>query len=213
MRSFASALLVVAAAWLAWVVWRPAPPPFPEPPVRQALPQQEGVPQADLYVVTRRLVWKQAVADMGKRLKEAGLEPIDIHNREPVELHTFDDPTSFKSQRSAEKRKAEWRKAGISGAEVLKSCGRFIVGLGRFYLTAYAEQMQNRLKRLGKPYKYERRNITIPAFRFAFGPMNQEAADQTWGKLQNMGLADPVVMPAAQFMDLYGSVIGKGEPE
>jgi hypothetical protein len=210
MRALAAALLVAAAAWLAWQAWQPVPAPAPAPAVRLALPQQSNTPAADWYVVTRRLVWKQAVADMGKRLIEAGLIPIEIHNREPVELHTFDDPDSFKSQRAAEKRKAIWRKAGVGEAEVLRRGDEFIVGLGRFYLTAYAEQMQNRLKRLGKPYKYERRNIVIPAFRFGFGPMDEDEAKQTWKKLQDMGLADPVVLPAPRFVEMYGDAIGKG---
>jgi hypothetical protein len=64
--------------------------------------------------------------------------------------------------------------------------------------------MQERLKRIGKPYRYERRTVIIPAYRFVFNPMEKDKATKSWQKLQNLGIAEPVMMRESEFQKLYG---------
>jgi hypothetical protein len=149
------------------------------------------------------MVWKEAIASLRDRLYKEGFETQLIVKQEPIELHAFDDARVFKSQASAEKVKNEWRKKKIE-AEVLKREITYVVGLGRFYLTSYAEQMQERLKRIGMPYHYERRTVTIPAYRFVFNPMNKEEATRSWQKLQDLGIADPVMIRESEYQKVYG---------
>ena len=78
------------------------------------------------------------------------------------------------------------------------------VGLGRFYLTEYAEELEQRLKKLGKPYRYEQRTVVIPTYRFVFPPMHKQQADKLWHGLQALGVGNPILIKASEYKRLYG---------
>ncbi|HKI60307.1 MAG TPA: hypothetical protein VKA23_04665 [Mariprofundaceae bacterium] len=203
MKHLPIAVAMMIAGWLAWQAWQPPLSPPAQISVKGALPEKVDAGPEMWRIVTKRMVWKKAIAAMRDRLYKEGFETQLIVKQEPIELHAFDDPGVFKTQAEAEKVKKVWRKKKIE-AEVLKREITYIVGLGRFFLTSYAEQMQERLKRIGKPYKYERRTVTIPAYRFVFNPMEKAEATKSWQKLQNLGIAEPVMMRESEFQKLYG---------
>ena len=203
MKHLPVAVAMIIAAWLAWQAWQPPVAPPAQLSVKGSLPQKIGAGPEMWRIVTKRMVWKEAIASLRDRLYREGFETQLIVKKEPIELHAFDDPGIFKTQAAAEKVKTVWRKRKID-AEVLKREITYIVGLGRFFLTSYAEQMQERLKRIGKPYRYERRTVIIPAYRFVFNPMEKDKATKSWQKLQNLGIAEPVMMRESEFQKLYG---------
>ena len=203
MKHLPIAVAMILAAWLAWQAWQPPVSPPAQISVKGTLPQKVDAGPEMWRIVTKRMVWKEAIASLRDRLYKEGFETQLIVKEEPIELHAFDDPGVFKTQAEAEKVKAVWRKRKVE-AEVLKREITYIVGLGRFFLTSYAEQMQERLKRVGKPYKYERRTVIIPAYRFVFNPMEKEEATKSWQKLQNLGIAEPVMMRETEFQKVYG---------
>jgi len=194
---------LLLAAWLAWHAWQPPVTIQPKATVRAEVPKMKDAGPVLWRIVTKRMVWKQAIASMRDRLYREGFETQLLVKREPVELHAFDDPRGFKTKAAAEKVKAHWRKKKID-AEVVKREITFAVALGRFYLTSYAEQMQARLKTIGKPYTYERRTVTIPAYRFVFEPMEKAEAEKSWKRLQDLGIAEPSMMKESQYQNLFG---------
>jgi len=194
---------IFAAAWLAWNAWQPPTSISKTSSVRSSIPENKYAGPELWRIVTKRMVWKKAIASMRDRLYKEGFETQLIVKREPVELHAFDDPRNFKTQANAEKEKTKWRKKKID-AEVIKREVTFAVALGRFYLTSYAEQMQERLKQIGKPYQYNKRTVTIPAYRFIFNPMKKKEATKSWEQLQNLGIADPVMMRESEYQRVYG---------
>jgi len=203
MKQTVVAISLLLAAWLAWQAWQPPVVKHSGTTVRSTLPVVKDAGPELWRIVTKRMVWKQAISTLRDRLYREGFETELVVKREPVELHAFDDPGSFKTQAAAEKVKAKWRKKKID-AEVVKREITFAVALGRFYLTSYAEQMQSRLKTIGLPYNYERRTVTIPAYRFVFKPMQKPEAEKSWKQLQNLGIAEPAMMKESQFQRLFG---------
>lgn len=203
MKRLAAGLLVAVCAVIAWQAWQPPASTDRQGTVRAAIPQNGPAKQEKWRVLTHRMVWKQAATAMQERLTKAGIKLTRIQRKEPVELHAFDDPGTFKTQQAAEKVKAIWRKKGIK-AEVLKREITYGVGLGRFYLVDYAERMQAQLKKTGLPYQYERRTVVIPAFRFVSGKMDKAEAEKLWRTLQDMGIASPVLISESRYLALYG---------
>ncbi len=200
-------LIVVAlllATWLAWLAWQPPVINQPGLTVRAVLPEMEDAGPELWRIVTRRMVWKQAIASMRDRLYKEGFETRLIVKREPVELHAFDDPGTFKTLAEARKVESQWKKRKVD-AQALKREITFGVALGRFYITSYAEQMQARLKTIGLPYRYERRTVIVPAYRFVFNPMEKKQAEKSWKRLQNLGIAEPAMMKESEFQRLYGT--------
>ncbi len=204
MKQLSAMVAVLIAGWLAWQAWHPPTPTTVAPSVKSSIPENRYAGPEMWRIVTKRMVWKKAIASMRDRLYKEGFETRLIVRREPIELHAFDDHRIFKDKESAEIAKIEWRQKKIE-AEVLKQKSGYTVGLGRFYLTSYAEQMQERLKRIGKPYRYERRTVTIPAYRFVFNPMEKAEATKSWERLQNLGIADPVMMRESEYQKMYGN--------
>lgn len=210
-------LLLLGLAWFAWQ--RPEQPPAGPQSVRMLLPAAPAVvaaapeaetaqPEAGLWrLVTHRIVWHESVKALAKRLREAGLNPRQLQQLEQVEMHVFDDPRSFATHAEAARARHEWLVAGVQ-ADILKAPGGkgYIVGLGRLYMSEYAEQLQSQLKRIGKPYRYERRNVELPVWRFVFPAMAKKDADTLWQRLQQMGVADPVLVPEDRFRELYPDV-------
>ncbi len=200
LRSLFTALTLAILVWLAWLAWTPPKHADNAPTARVELP---GAESDGLWrVVTKKLVWKKAADGMRDRFVEEGLEPILIRHREPIDLHAFDDRRTFGSIKKARSIQAEWQKNKVE-AEVVQDNGIYRISLGRFFLTSYAEQMQDRLQRLGKPYSYEKRSIEIPTFRFTFPPLPKEDAEQLWRFVQNLGIADPALVEEQRFLMLY----------
>ncbi len=222
--------------WLAWLAWQPptpAPPPLqvrapiPEPvpePAPEQLPNEASAAgqQPDRAkrpatprlwrVVTHRFVWKQAARELHKQLADAGLPVRVIARKEDVELHAFDDARLFTRRADAVKARQAWKNKGFEASLIRPDEAHFGVALGRLYLAAYARQLQARLAASGMRYRYERRLVHIPTWRFTFPPTPKPAAEKLWNRLQQMGVADPVLMPERQFQSLYGKAPAETGP-
>jgi len=203
-------IMVTASVALTWLAWNPPRIQNHLTRIHMALPETPSLNAGPWRVMTRRMISKQAVNGMRKRLLETNFHPELIQKREPVELHAFDDPRIFKKQSEAGKVKAKWRAMGVE-ADVLHHLTKndekvFKVGLGRFYMSEYAEAMQEQLKRSKQPYNYERRTVSIPSYHFVFPMMTKGEAQILWKRLQNMGIADPVIMQQNEFERLYPKV-------
>jgi len=215
MKMLLRSLLVLALLWLTWTAWQPPQTIVHQHAVKATLPDVPSGTRADptdnrerWRVITRRIVWGDAVKTLEQRFNEAGLTPIKIKTREPVIMHAFDDGRIFQDFNAAAKVKSAWEKQQVD-ADVIKvsiEVGKtvYMVGLGRFYLTEYAEQMQNRLRQIGKPYRYEQRTVELPVWRFTFPPSDKASAAKLWEKLQDLGVASPTLMPEDKFEELYG---------
>jgi len=200
-------IFITATISLTWLAWNPPIVQNHLTRIHMPIPDIQSLDAGPWRVMTRRMISKQAVDGMKARLLDAGFHPELIQKREPVELHAFDDPRIFKKQSEAGKVKAKWRALGVE-ADVLHHLTKddekvFKVGLGRFYMSEYAESMQEQLKRSKQPYNYERRTVSIPSYHFIFPAMTKGEAEILWKRLQNMGIADPVIMQQNEFERLY----------
>ncbi len=208
MRHILALALIAGLVWLAWQAWFPPADNTQQADVQVWLPERPdmGVKEAEKWrVFTRRMVWDKAVEAFQAKLKEKGIEALVLKRKEEVMLHVFDDPRVFDSFAEAAKAKKEWK---IGSVEILKrDDGKFYLGLGRFYLPAYAEQREIRLNKTGKPYTYEQRRKVIPTYRFIFPPLPEKEAEILWKSIQDMGAVDPVMMTEDEFNALFvGSI-------
>jgi len=201
-------LLFVLLTWLAWL--KPASAPTPAT-VRISLPAQphsetlQSESAKTLWrVITRRVISQAAVNALTQLLKSMGLEPITIRKQEDVTLHAFDDATLYNSSEEASTASTIWRNHGIETTVIKVQKDVYLIGLGRFYQTHYAEGMQTRLREIGKEFRYQQRTVPIPTWRFTFPPMEKIEADKLWKQLNNSGEIMPVVMPEPRFQELYG---------
>ncbi len=209
MRSLFSILLAGLLIWLAWISWQPpAPQNIAQNRSHISVPESESQPWR---VITRKIISKAAVGSMQKRLKQAGLKPIRITHREAVELHAFDDARTFVTKKEASRAKGDWEKLNMS-ADIMKSNHAFTVSLGRFFIAGHAMRMHARLKKTGKPYRYEKRQITIPVYRFTFPSGNATESRLLWQKVQELGIAEPALMPEKQFVNVYGKAGPENQP-
>ncbi|WP_176582342.1 hypothetical protein [Mariprofundus erugo] len=196
-------------ALLAWFAWqRPAAAPV-QGSVRIHLPdevwQAEAARHAQWRVVTRRLVSRASANTLHYRLSQLQLSPIAILRTEEVVLHAFDDARLYASRGEAVAAAVMWRQAGIEVNIIRVNQSLYMVGLGRLYQDRYAELLQQRLDREGRPYRYERRIVPIPTWRFTFAATDMVAARVLWKKLEASGVMMPVMMPEVRFQLLYGS--------
>jgi hypothetical protein len=203
-RTWLTAIGLVILTALAWIAWSPSPLPPDQSTVQGSLTEASAGKPSAWRVVTRRLVWGQAAKSMQQRLQQAGFSPILMERKENVPMHAFDDATIYPSTAAAAKAAAAWKKLGFE-ANIIETPDGYLVGLGRFFIASYAEQMQTRLKQTGRPYRYQQRMVEIPTFRFTFAPTDHDTAKQLWQRLQNLGIADPVLMPASRFAQMYGN--------
>jgi hypothetical protein len=202
-RHLAAAILLIFLAFLAWNSWQPPASPTSGKAVRAYLPQQTG-PEAGLWrVVTRKIIWKQAAMALKKRLEEKGFRVVSLTRREQVVLHAFDDSRTFSSLKAAQRARANWKKLKIE-AGVTKKDGKYAVALGRFYLPEYAERMRISLAATGKKFRYERREVKIPVYRYTFAPGDRKAAEKLWKQVQALGVAEPELMAEKRFQELFG---------
>ena len=201
MRSLLSLLLAGLLIWLAWVSWQPpASQNLSQNRPHIAVPEDESQPW---HVVTRKAISKPGAESMQKRLEQAGLKPVRITRRESAELHAFDDARTFPTRKEAIQTLPEWKKIKLD-ANIMKSNDTYSISLGRFYMGEHALRMHARLKKTGKPYHYEKRKVTIPVYRFSVSSGNASDAKEVWQKVQELGIAEPVLMPEKQFMNIYG---------
>jgi len=200
MKNLLGLIITILMTWLAWNAWFPAPTISEQADVKAWLPERPdmGVKEAENWrVFTRRMVWGKAVDSFRERLKEKNIEALVLERKEDVMLHVFDDPRSFKTHQEAEKALKEW---DINEVDILKrEDGAFMLGLGRFYIAAYAEQREKSLNKTRKAYNYHQQNKTIPTYRFVFPPLPEKEAEILWRRIQEMGAVDPVMMTDDEF--------------
>jgi len=213
MHKFFSALLVILMAAGAWQAWHPPTVVSQVQPLAFSIPNIAPLDAGLWRVVTRRMVWKKAVNGMQRQLNTLDYPLTLIRKKEPIELHAFDDVRLFSTKKEAYVAKAWWKKKNVD-ADVLDTSEAgdapiYRVELGRYYLSAYAQDAQEQLKAAGKPYRYQKRQVMIPSYRFAFPAMTKSEAEILWRRLQNMGVADPVMMQASKFDSLYQAYVSK----
>ncbi len=213
------ALLLLVFSAMAWFVWQqPVSAPVPET-VRRSIPDLPLQPIHTLTeniakpaeqksdglwrVITRRVITSSAARALSLSLKQLSLEPIMFTGREAVEMHTFDDPFLFNTYEKAILTKDNWLRNNIEATVIKTDDGLFIVDLGRFFQIEYAEAMQERLKKTGKPYRYQRRSVPIPTWRFTFAASDKQQAEIIWKQLQSSGISMPVLMPESAFQETY----------
>ncbi|MDQ6995770.1 MAG: hypothetical protein Q9M18_09270 [Mariprofundaceae bacterium] len=206
-------LVVAMASILAWWAWHPPLVTTDIQVVNFSIPNVAPLDAGKWRVVTRRMVWKKAVESMRTQLLTLDVPFTLIRKKEPIELHAFDDARLFSTKREANLAKAKWEKLHID-ASVFDTSGDnqspvYRVELGRYYLSAYAKDTQQQLDKAGMPYRYQKRQVMIPSYRFAFPVMFKSEAEILWRQLQNMGIADPVMMQAVKFNELYSDVANK----
>ncbi|MDQ6975146.1 MAG: hypothetical protein Q9M22_01125 [Mariprofundaceae bacterium] len=203
MRHLLVSLLLIALSWATWMVW--------------VSPQQAPTPAAvDVYitappastdglwrVLTHRMVWKQGVHDLQRKLASIGLTPQLITRKERVKLYTFDDARTFISVASARGAQAAWQQHGIMDVDVVVKNSGYGLGLGRYYIMEFARNTEQRLRRSGLPYKRDKRVVRIPAMRFVFPPMSRPKADTLWQKLQALGVGKPIIIRDEEFKRRY----------
>ncbi|RMH60531.1 MAG: hypothetical protein D6678_05635, partial [Zetaproteobacteria bacterium] len=131
--------------------------------------------------------------------------------REAILLHVFDDPRIYADHASAARAQARWRKLGIA-ADILPVDAhdhRFRIGLGRYYLDAYALAFQEDLKARGLPFVYHRMRKRIPVYRIVFPAQPHDEAMALWRKLHQAGINTMLLMRErdfrANFADLQPS--------
>ena len=195
-------LLFFLAGWMAWAAWQP-PVVAPTASSRPfALPERPGEAGALWRVVSRRMIVPKAADALGEMLRKRGLSPLSIRRRETVELHAFDDPHSFAERKAAVRVRDAWKKAGFE-AELTLSDGKFGVALGRLYMAPYAQSLERRLKLSKRPYVYHRKELEIPTWRFTFAATPYAEAKRLWRRVQETGVADPVLMREARFRRMF----------
>ena len=204
MKNIIGLLIASALSWAAWQAWFPTDTISKQADVRAWLPERPllaGQEAEKWRVFTRRMVWKKGVDTFQERLKEKNIEAILLERKESVQLHVFDDPRTFKNIDLAKKAEKEWK---IEEVDVIKNDnGTYTLGLGRFYLPAYAEQRQERLDKTGKEYVYKQHKKTIPTYRFIFPALPEKEAEILWRSIQEFGAVDPVMMSENEFNAMF----------
>jgi len=206
MRNLLVVMFLITLSWVTWKVWVPALPP-PTPAAVDVYVTPPPYASNKLWqVLTHRMVWKQGVNDLQRKLSTLGLSPKLMVRKERVELYVFNDARTFHSLRDVKNALAAWHQRGIKDVDiiVLKQEHAYTLALGRYYIMEYAQKTERQLQQSGLPYTQSRRTLNIPAMRFVFPPMSRSQANILWGKLQNLGLSQPVMIQADEFQRRYG---------
>jgi len=202
-------LAIVLLALLAWFFWQqPAVMPV-EKTAHTLLPAIEGQVADQWRVVTRRMVTDAAVTALTDRLRALGLTPVTLNSREEVTLHAFDDAIIYDTRSAADLAAQRWKDKGMAVNIIEVSDTVYLIGLGRLYQDENAGLLQQELQKSGMPYRYQRRNVMLPAWRFTFSPLAHGDAQQLWKQLADSGVAMPVLMPESRFQLLYGALLHK----
>jgi len=202
-------LIFCLLALLVWFLWqKPAGSPE-QPVVRIAVPHTERAGTADetvtlWRVVTRRLVSRASVNTLSYRLQQMGLTPIEIRTQEEVTLHAFDDAAEYKSWKEASAATERWKEKGVDVNVIKVDDTQYMLGLGRLYQEKYALLLQQKLQQTGILYRYQRRSVAVPAWRFTFDATDRGRAEILWKQLEETGVMMPVFMPESRFQMQYG---------
>jgi len=219
MKIFWFLSLSIALAGLAWLAWQSPLPASAPLSVQKNLPAyspdtnrvasikaQETVQTQELWrVITHRVISKEGIAALKKRLLAMRLQPVSIQNMEDAIMHAFDDAVLFKSSKQAHTMARLWQQYGIETNVIKADKGIYLLGLGRLYQARYAEDMQKKLDRVGRKYRYQQRIVPIPVRRFTFAPSTRKVAEKLWKKLNVTGVMMPVIMSETQFNKTYGN--------
>jgi len=197
-------------AWIAWQAPARAPEanmvrtPIPKLP-DSALEPESTVAETTMWrIVTRRVVSKAAFTSLKRKLEGMHLAPVTIKNQEDVTMHAFDDAILFKTSSNAWKASHIWKSHQIESTVIkVEDAGVYLVGLGRFFQAKYAEGVQKRLEKTGRKYRYQKRTVPIPTWRFTFSATDKQQAQDLWKKLHDTGVIMPVLIAEDRFQELY----------
>jgi len=222
MKTLWRLLLILVLASLAWLAWqKPLPAPAPAS-VQTSLPPTapkhsdsdtasprtgQTQPQQLWRVITHRVMSKEGIAALQRRLLAMHLKPIRIRSTEDTTMHSFDDAVLFKSHRQAQSIAEFWQQHDIETNIIKAAKGVYLLGLGRLYQVKFAEGMQKKLDKIGRKYRYQERRVPIPVIRFTFPPSDKQEAEKLWAKLNITGVMMPVIIPEKQFDKTYGNSI------
>jgi len=199
-------LILCLLALLVWFLWQ-KPAVSPEQPiVRIALPHAErsATAEATLWrVVTRRLVSHASVNTLSYRLQQMGLTPMEIRSQEEVTLHAFDDARQYNSWQDASAASEQWKAKGVDVNVIKVDDSLYMLGLGRLYQEKYALLLQQKLRQTGMLYRYQRRTVSVPTWRFTFAATDRGRAETLWKQLEDTGVMMPVLMPESRFQIQY----------
>ncbi len=204
LKNIIGILSVLVLSWLAWAAWFPPEFTHEQSDVRVFIPERPNLGSLEhekWRVFTKRMVWKKAVDELQAKFKEHNMDPIILERREAVQLHVFDDPRTFVSNAEAQAALKEWK---IDSVDILRrKDGKYMLGLGRFFLPEYAKLRQEALQALKKPFKYSQETKIIPTYRFIFPALSEKEAEVLWKNIQDMGAINPVMMTENEFNALF----------
>ena len=215
MKRFWQLLGTVALLIVAWVSWQWLQPVLTPKAAKHAPPSISQSTEHDRQssaqqsanrlwrVVTRRVITRAGRDALRQRLTGIDSSMLLVAGKEQVTLHAFDDPRLFASHHAAAQAAHQWQQAGIEANVMQTEDHHYRIGLGRYYEVEYAEELQDQLRRIGKPYHYQPRSFAIPVWRFTFPATSKDVAERLWQQLERNGVAMPALMPDAQFQRLY----------
>jgi len=212
MRRLILIACIVAVGALLWLSWQKPLRTTPALTLQHALPDEQRTSKADparqrWRVLTHRVLSKEGIAALKKRLEAMGLHPVAIRSMEDVTMHAFDDAVIFKTSRKAHRAEKIWRKHKIETHLIRVEKGIYLLSLGRLYQVRYAELLEKDLDRVGRKYRYQKRLVPIPVVRFTFAPSDKPEAEQLWKRLNDAGVMMPSLMPENRFNERYGNDI------
>jgi len=206
--------LIIAMAALAWLAWQSPMPASRQSAIQARAPDAGDVTKSAAVaggalwrVVTHRVISREGISALKKRLVAMHLTPIAMHSTEEMTMHAFDDAVLFKSSRQAHAMAKFWQQHDIETNVIRAAKGVYLLGLGRYYQPKYAEELQQQLDHVGRKYRYQQRRVPISVVRFTFTPGNKQQAEQLWKKLNVTGVVMPALMTETQFARLYGNNI------
>lgn len=204
LKNIVGFIIVLGLSWTAWNAWFPPEIIDKQRDVRAWIPERPHLGSLEdekWRVFTKRMVWKKAVEELEAKFKEHNMNPIILNRKEAVQLHVFDDPRTFVSRTEAEAALKEWK---VDSVDILRrSDGKYMLGLGRFYLPEYAKLRQEALQALKKPFKYGQDTKIIPTYRFIFPALSEKEAEVLWKNIQDMGAINPVMMTENEFNAMF----------
>jgi len=220
-KTLSQLICTVLLAMLAWHSWlAPMSEQTSPSSVRVALPHQaieaasatppvqqiKGKIETQRWrVITRRVITKAARTALKHRLIQMQLKPIRIQHTEAVTMHAFDDAELFSSRKQANHAALFWQAHSIQTNIIKVNEGVYLLGLGRFYQLAYAIETQQQLIKTRRKFRYQKRSVPIPSWRFTFAPESKKASEKLWRQLNVSGVIMPIMMPEDRFQASYGA--------
>ncbi|MDQ6970058.1 MAG: hypothetical protein Q9M16_06095 [Mariprofundus sp.] len=200
------AALLATLAWYAWQT--PAPVSDAPSSIRLMIPhsiEATSKPRQLWRVITRRLITKTARLALKRRLTAMHLKPIKIQSMEEITMHAFDDAELFTTRKQARIAARFWQQHNIPSNVIKVRKNLYLLGLGRFYQPVYATGTEQQLTKAGRAFRYQKRNVPVPTWRFTFAASNKNKAEKLWRKLNASGIIMPVIMSENQFQASYGT--------